>query len=124
MDCLGMGYCSCCEGHYPEDELIEFKGERICPGCFEDYTRNCFATGQREWTNTMEKFYIRLKEDNMLVVAYMKSNIFFNEDLNSVVFKAKPKRENIGKMWACYEIVINEDDLTDLGRERLKKLIF
>ena len=72
----------------------------------------------------MEKFFIRLKEDGMLVIAYMKSNIFFNEDLNSVVFKAQPKRENVGKMWARYEIVINEDDLTDLGRERLEKLIF
>ena len=124
LDCLEMGYCSCCEGHYPEDELIEFKGEKICQGCFEDYTRKCFATDQWEWSNTMEKFFIRTKEDDMLVIAYMKSNIFFNEDLNSVVFKAKPERKNIGKLWARYEYVINEDDLTDLGRERLKKLIF
>ena len=124
MDCLEMGYCSCCEGHYPEDELIEFKGERICPGCFEDYTRKCFATDQREWSNTMEKFFIRSKEDDILVIAYMKSNIFFSEELNSRVFKTQPKRKNIGKLWARYEYVINEDDLTDLGRERLKKLIF
>ena len=124
LDCLEMGYCSCCEGHYPEDELIEFKGEKICQGCFEDYTRKCFATDQWEWSNTMTKFFIRSKEADMLVIAYMKSDIFYNEDLNSGVFKVQPKTENIGKLWARYEYVINEDDLTDLGRERLKKLIF
>ena len=124
LDCAKRKKCSSCEELVPDDIIIEFDGKYLCEYCYNDYTRECFITGQRHWRGEMKKIYIEDKVHHDWYVAFCDEDALNDLALSSTVFIEQPYMKDIGRMWSCYELYINSEDLTELGKEKFKKLIF
>ena len=43
--------CSVCSAVFPEEQLVGFAGEWLCPDCLERETRICYHCGNRIWND-------------------------------------------------------------------------